>query len=42
MPRAVGCELRTNCSWIDSACTDVKETPSKVVDDGQCNRNEEE
>ena len=37
MPRAAGCECWANCSRVDSAYTQVTETASKGVDDGQCN-----
>jgi len=42
MPRAARCELRTKSSRIDAAYTEVNETGRKGIDDGQCNRNEEE
>jgi len=42
MPRAAGCDRHAKCYRIDSAYTEVKETGWKGVDDGQCNRNEEE
>ena len=36
-PRAVGCECRTKCSWIDSPNIEVKESGGQGVGDGQCN-----
>ena len=42
MPRAAGCERRAKCFRINLAYMEVNETGREGVDDGRCNRNEEE
>ena len=41
-PQAAECERHTECSWIDSAYTTVKEEGWEAIDDRQYNVNEKE
>ena len=41
-PGAAECECCTECSWIDSAYTTIKEQVGKGMADSQYNGNEEE